>query len=175
MNRNGARSYLSSLAIILGFVLTALASASSYSQGLPSAASRVPRGPVVAYHVDFPGWEDDHLHWPAPSSIYCYTDGNCVVKAAHLANMKKTGDLQDTGYQRKFVVNLELLDSNDKVVWADHIILDVLSYKYERDNVIRSQKFAGADVFFNKKYRMRFNREILSEGAFPAASVPYSP
>jgi len=52
MNRNGARSYLSSLAIILGFVLTALASASSYSQGLPSAASRVPRGPVVAYHVD---------------------------------------------------------------------------------------------------------------------------
>jgi len=89
--------------------------------------------------------------------------------------MKKTGDLQDTGYQRKFVVNLELLDSNDKVVWADHIILDVLSYKYERDNVIRSQKFAGADVFFNKKYRMRFNREILSEGAFPAASVPYSP
>jgi hypothetical protein len=163
------------LAIIFGFVLTAMASTSSYSQGVPDARSRIPRGPSVAYHTDFTGWEDDHLHWPAPSSVDCYTDGNCIVKAAHLANMKRTGDLQDAGFQRKFVVNLKLLDSNDKVVWADHIILDVLSYKYERDNVIRSQKFAGADVFFNKGYQMRIDREILSEGAFPVASIPYSP
>ncbi|MNC54550.1 hypothetical protein D3C75_1040370 [compost metagenome] len=89
--------------------------------------------------------------------------------------MKKTGNLQDVGFQRKFVVNLELIDTAGKVVWADHIILDVLSYKYERDNVVKNWTFTDADVYFNKGYKMRIDREILSEGAFPLPAVPYSP
>lgn len=141
----------------------------------PGTAKIIPLDIKVVYQLDFANWEDDHLHWQAPSSISCYTNGTCIVKAAHLANMKRVGDLQDVGYKRTFVVNLELVDQTGRVVWANHIIVDSLSYKYERENVVKNQKFENAEIFFNKGYQMRIDREILSEGASPVASMPYSP
>lgn len=107
-------------------------------------SASITRIPVEILHVDLPNWEDDHLHWQAPSTLLVFDTGRFEVYAAHLANMKRVGELQDVGTPYSFELILEVRNGEGQLVWADYLTLNQLYYKSERNSVRANLDFPDA-------------------------------
>ena len=108
-----------------------------------------------AYEVfsfDFPNWEPDSLHWNPPSNWLINSDGTWFMYAKHLANMRRTGGLFDTGSYRTFLVNITFYEGYNSttnkcegnVIHSRDYILAGLDYKQQRWDVSTS----GTDQYF---------------------------
>lgn len=117
--------------------------------------------PQVVYKFAFADWQEDHMHWPEPSSVTIYDTGEVRVEAAHLANMKRTGQVLDTGDWHQFFVYIMLLDRNKQIVWADWVQAASLGYKHETDNVNKLDKFYDLAEQLRKGYEIKVERQIV--------------
>lgn len=132
-------------------------------RGTATITELVPRRLFLA---NFDDWQDDHLHWPTPSSLECFSDGTCIAKAEYLSNMKRTGNVLDTGMECHFFVTIQLLNEKDEIVWASWIRMAELDYKDALRGINITRKFAeAADLFRRPGYKFFVSREINGPGA----------
>ncbi len=125
----------------------------------PGTAS-IQQIPQVVYKFAFADWQEDHMHWPAPSSVTIYDTGEIRVEAAYLANMLRTSQVLDTGDWNYFVVYIRLVDQNNHVVWADWVQAASLGYKHETRNVNTVSKFSDLPEQLGKGYQFKVERQI---------------
>lgn len=84
-------------------------------------------------------WNPQSLHWNVPSNLLIYNDGTWFLYARHLANMRRTGGIWDTGRHYTFLANVVYFsgwDPNAKkcvgvVLHSRDYILRGLDYKQE--------------------------------------------
>jgi hypothetical protein len=105
-----------------------------------------------AFTFAFATWEPDHLHWNEPSNFIIRSDGTWYLYAAHLANMRRTGGIFDTGNRMSALINVTYYDGWDAasskctgtVIHSSDYSLRSLDYKDEVFNADAS----GTDTTF---------------------------
>lgn len=109
----------------------------------------------VQFNVVFPSdWDPDHLHWDIPSSVIVYSDGSTYAFAHHLANMRRTGGIFDTGNYQTFLVNLTLFEKwipatkscGGAALISKDFVLRGLDYKQEVWDVSANGQLAPPDI-----------------------------
>jgi hypothetical protein len=157
-------------------------------QPLPSVTSSTPRIqpnasgsgtatirplPAVRFKYEFDGWEDDHMHWRAPSFFTVWDDGTLTFKASYLANMKRTEILMDKGDSAYFILNFDMQDSSGRSLWQGHLMIRQIDYKHFYVNVERTEKWPSAVNVISRTSQIKFVREIrpVRDGPPPQTHV----
>lgn len=101
----------------------------SIEKGSQHKGLLVNRWQIFSWTFTWPG--QDSLHWDQPSNLVVYSDGSWYIYAKHLANMRRTGGILDTGDYRTFLAAVTYMDKDKKVIGATDYLLAGLDYKQE--------------------------------------------
>lgn len=132
---------------------------------------------IESFSFDLTTWEPDHLHWVAPSKIILYSNGDLVATASHIANMRRTGGIFDTGERYSAVFDLALLENetDSKSIITLTYAIATLNYKDGEDNIVRKWNLPGLPPFIEKanfaSLTQRWNHGIVP----PATTIPIGP
>ena len=95
------------------------------------------------FSFDFSNWNPNSLHWNPPSNLLINSDGSWYMYAKHIANMRRTGGIFDTGRRYTFLANVSYFSGWDTtnercvgtVLHSKDYVLISLDYKQERWDV----------------------------------------
>lgn len=112
------------------------------------------------FNLQFESWEPDHLHWVAPSNIIIYDNGDWFIFVSHLANMRRTGGVLDTGNYQSWCINVAYLDKNKSVLHSKDYPVCGLDYKQSRDNLGVSGNDPGVPSILTNLQSGLFTRRV---------------
>ena len=115
---------------------------------------------TIIYEIQFPTWIPNHRHWVAPSQLMIHDNGDYSLFAKHIANMRRTGGIFDTGPRAEWYASAEFYNKNGSLIHTKKYSLGKLLYKQEIDNA----KTSGTDSQFasviSQITKAKFSRTI---------------
>lgn len=120
----------------------ARASTSASIIAIPDKAVISAAAAPESFRVQFNSWNDNHVHWEAPSHFIMYTTGSWYFFAAHLANMRRDNPVFDQGAPVHFKLDALYYDGpldaagnvTGVVLHSIEYYFAGLSYKMESNN-----------------------------------------